>query len=506
MVSKGLYHNFYGYLAGPPVVGPGISAPEPGDMYFDTGTTALYYWDGTTWIALGASSVDIRESKYIIGDSANGDVAGVNVDFVNGIGLQQALSLMNAAAVPAGRIYIREGNYTAVAPVGGTYASYQLSAYPLLSGALVIQGAGKDACKIIQTGGRPTFVLNHPAPASSPVLLWGMTVEGSGLVNGSTTGLATIEVGKSGLTLPPQLATATSNVTLKEINVPAQGDFACLGLVNDGVNGTNNFTAVDCIFKDANAGVLASGCVNIGPNAVGFAININFTRCQFDACKGNDGSGLKANSILGGEFNACKATGNKNAGFRFEMVTQVNLNNCQAANNSLASVGPSGGFAFIGCDEIALTGCQAQINGKAAGAGGDNFLFYTSNRCTLSSCIVDGGADGIQANGFTFNGCNYCIANGCITKAVTGAGSTVKGNGFIVTGASAYCQINNCSANNCGGYGAYLDTLTTRCEIIDGTFVLNTGALGGPYDPNVYDAVPNPVPGTTNELAHFQWQ
>jgi hypothetical protein len=511
MVSKGLYHNFYGFLAGPPVVGPGIPAPDPGDMYFDTGTTALYYWDGSTWIALGASSVDIRESKYIIGDSANGDIAGVNVDFVNGIGIQQALSAMNAAFVPAGRIYIREGTYSAVAPVIGTYGSYQLSAYPLLSGALVIQGAGKDACKIIQTGSRPTFVLNHPAPASSPVLLWGMTVEGSGLVNGTTTGLATIEVGKSGLTLPPQLATATSNVTFKDINVPAQGDFACLGLVNDGVNGTINFTAVDCIFKDANAGaVLASGCVNIGPNAVGFAMNINFTRCQFNACKGTDGSGIKGNAIMGAVFDACSATGNKNAGYLFENTFNISLSDCQAANNSLASVGPTGGFAFISVEDAALTGCIASVNGKAAGAGGDNFLFYASNHCTLSSCIVDGGANGTPENGINFNISNYCIASACVVKGANSMGaSLVAGNGFIITGASSYCQINDCHANNCGNYGAYLDTATIRCEIVGGTFI-NNGVvgppLGGPYDPNVYDAVPNPVPGTTNELAHFQWQ
>lgn len=513
MVSKGLYHNFYGALTGAPVPGPGIPSPEGGDLYYDTILDILFYWNPTlsAWVAVATSGVDIRESKYIVGNTVNGDVAGVNVDFVNGAGLYSALLAMAAAAVPSGRIYIREGLYAGAqgppAPIPTvTYANYQLSdpAFAALNGHLVIQGAGKDCCKFVNTGANPVMVLDHPN--GSPVTLWGITIEGSGLVNGTTTGMATIEIGRSGANptmVPPQLPLAANGVTLQGVNVPAQGDFSCICLVNDGVNGAVDFTAVDCVFSDANAGVLASGCVNIGPNAVGFATNINFSRCQFNACKGNNGSGVKGNSIMGAVFDACNATGNKNAGYRFELTANINMSNCQAMNNSLASVGVTGGFAFIGSESATLTGCIATTNGKAAAAGGDNFIFNTSNRCTLSSCIVDGGADGTPSNGFNFNASNYCIADGCIAKACMSTGpSLVMGNGFIISGASSYCQINDCHANSCFNFGAYLGSATVRCEIVAGTYINNTGSLAGPYTPNVYDAV---GAGTTNELAHFQY-
>jgi hypothetical protein len=61
----------------PPRIGAAPASPALGELYYDTGTNTLYYWNGTAWTAAGSSGPKITSSAMSGGpptSPANGDI------------------------------------------------------------------------------------------------------------------------------------------------------------------------------------------------------------------------------------------------------------------------------------------------------------------------------------------------------------------------------------------------------------------------------------------------
>jgi hypothetical protein len=62
MVSKSLYHNYYGVLAANPVPGPGVPNPTNGDLYYNSVTNTLMGYINGAWVAIAPVAAGVQES------------------------------------------------------------------------------------------------------------------------------------------------------------------------------------------------------------------------------------------------------------------------------------------------------------------------------------------------------------------------------------------------------------------------------------------------------------
>lgn len=622
-VSKGPFHNYYGVWNQPngaqgPTIGPGVPAHELGDLYYNSNAGQAGLWVCTTagspgtWQQLGFSSLDKRESKYIVGNSANGDTLN-NSDYLDGGGIRSAIIAVGASSRHGGRIYIREGAYTAPAPNVGFQVPYQLSeaaAPNHIQNGIWIDGAGRTAVTITNPGTNNCglFILDYAGATELmfPVMMSHMTLVGNGNVGpdiGAGQGYGTVEVGFSdqygnGGASPK----CKKYVELVDIEIngggapPTQGgDYCALVLVDDsgnagGTGASSYFKGTDLIIHRAGGAPAAPnppspGQVWVNPyyaTATNPCYEFQLLRCKIydstdivnSGAAGFYGSYLYGSSIVESTAGV-SGFGNQNGGWILNLCEDVALEGCRAVGNTYETGGSTAGFYLITCVNCRLVNCYASRNLGADNAG-DDYLLDTCVDCLLESCVSDGTREiGCNNNGITLIVCTSCVVSGCNSHQHTdttvatpaaghgfvmssglynefvgcvttnapgtpnntrsgfyvsasvrcslndcvsalnwgngGVGQLQVGHGFLVTGVSEYILVNDCqthyNGSGLGGgvasYGVYLDTSTVRCEVVGGAHQNNSGALGGIYDPNVYDAVGGT---TTNELSHFQWK
>ena len=506
-VSKYLYHNHHGTWAVGPVPGPSAYTPEDGDTYFSSTTNKMYVWFGGAWNAFGISGVDIRDSKYIVGNVANGDAAGVNVDFAGNTvapfihALQQALNAMAAGPTvfKGGQIHIREGNYSGVpaagndavpAPIAGTDAPFYIPA--TMAENVIIEGDGAVTFVNSVGNANAVFVLAHPV-AGKTITLKGVFVTG----NGSNPG-GTIEVGNQGtLSATPQ---AGPNVTLENVKVFANNDVWGIVLVDTAapLAGADNFRGVNLeVF-----GAKGTANIMVAPNVTGY----NTPNCVFDKCSIYGGVGASTSGFMAVGCDNLKvlnshAYGNKGSGIYYSGCLRSEINACYAFGNVLNAINNSAGIYLSACVDIALANSEANSNAVALG-GGDNFLLKSCQSVTVVGCIANNNEVGFvnPNNGFHASLSNYVTFEACYASNHMTDGPA-NGYGYFAENCT-YSVFNDCSALGNSNYGILLAATTTRCQIVGGAYKGNGGAPGGLYDGEVNDLA---APGTTNELVHFQY-
>jgi len=508
-VSAGLYHNFYGALAGAP--GAGYPAPSGGDLYYNTTTNLMYYYNAAipAWVALATSGVDIRDSKYIVGNVANGDIAGTNVDFAGNVvsgptfihALQQALNLMAAGLTvfKGGQVHVREGNYSGIpaagndavpAPVAGTPAPFYIPA--TMAENVIIEGDGAVIFVNSVGNANPVFVLAHPVSGKT-ITLKGVFVTGNGSNGGGT-----IEVGDSLAIVP----LPGPDVTLENVQVFANNDqFGIVLAANTAAPfaASDNFRGKDLTVWGAKADNII-----VTPAGAARANNLIFERCKTYGGIGASCPGFVANHCDNLKVLSSESYQNKSSGFFLNDCARSEITSCFAHGNQLNLINASAGIYIKNGVDIACANNEANSNALPTG-GGDNFLIESGQNVTVVGCIANNTDVGFAQpnNGFHALSSNYvtfeaCYASNHMTDGVA------NGMGFLGESCT-YTNFNDCTGLNNSNYGIKLGlaaALCTRCEIVAGTYKLNGGGLGGIYDPEVYD-----LSGatTTNELAHFQW-
>jgi hypothetical protein len=510
MVSKGLYHNFYGPLAAAPVPGPGVPNPTGGDLYYNTVSNLIYYWDAgaAAWVPINPSGVDIRDSRFIVGNVANGDVAGVNVDFAgNSVAplvhaLQQALNAMNVAVFKGGQVHVREGNYSGVpaagndavpAPTGANDSPFYIPA--AMAENVIIEGDGAVTFVNSVGNNNAVFVLVHPT-AGKTITLKGVFVTGNGTNPGGT-----IEVGNMG-TLSGSWV-AGPNVTLENVKVNANNDIWGIVLVDNAtpLSGADHFRGVNLdVF-----GAKGTANIMVAPNLTGYqTLDCIFDKCSVHGGLGASTSGFQANNCDNLKVQGSFAYNNKGSGIYYKGCLRSEITSCYAFGNVLNAINSSAGIYLESGVDIALANNEANSNALAAG-GGDNFLLKSCQSVTVVGCIANNTEVGFAQpnNGFHAMLSNFVTFDACYASNAMTDG-VANGMGYLAESCT-YSVFNDCSALNNANYGIKLGlaaALCTRCQIVAGVYKTNGGGLGGIYDPEVYDFS---GATTTNELAHFQW-
>jgi hypothetical protein len=509
-VSKGPYHNYYGVWgvnpgSAGPTTGSGVPNAKVGDLYYNDGSVpggvaGLYVctlggaFGVAVWTLLAAgTTLDKRESRYIVGNTANGDSA-INSDFLDGPGLRSAIKACAESTPPlgvtprqGGRIYIREGAY--ISPQAGTGGFSALGAYVLgdpsfglpLTTGIWIDGAGREAVTITNNvlNACPLFVLNYNGVGGNetfPVRLSHMTLVGNGSVNANPgvggNGFATVEVGLSnyqaaGGGVAPQ---AKQNVTIEDVDIDAGGDACGLVLVADSAgtsNGCNYFRGIDlhvynaiCTF-DAKAQMEIADLIT--PDGSGTQtyymelVRVTVDNINVGAAKG---AGMDGAAVDKSSLSECWANSNMDGGFFFTGCVDLSFDQCRAMNNNILLPGTgAAGFGIGYSASVRLESCYAQHNLRP-NFGGDDFFLDNCNNCLLESCIADGTMPplNIVNNGITFRQCTLCIASACESFYHVDAETPVfpsAGIGFQMN-AGSRCEFIGCQSHDNGVHGFFL--------------------------------------------------